>query len=275
MNPEPVTLNKQYRRNIKLIISYLGAAYVGWQKAKPTHAARNKTPSIEETLEASLTRILQYPVKLQAASRTDASVHAEGQVVNFFMEKPYTHRTVKPGDDDLRRLKFILNCMLPNDIAVISAEEMPHDFHPTTDSIKKEYWYHLCNTPSQLPFHRHTSWHFPYPIDIERMRKASLPLLGTHDFSAFCNELKLSDRDPICHLEKIEINELPSNRIKIVICGDRFLYKMVRNIAGTLAHVGCGKLESDKISEILNNKDRREAGITAPGFGLTLKKVYY
>lgn len=275
MNSDPSTPLAQNRRNIKLVISYFGAAYVGWQKAKPTHAVRDKTPSIEETLEESLTKILQYPVKLQAASRTDANVHAEGQVVNFFMEKPYAHRTVKSGDNDLTRLKFVLNCMLPSDIAVISAEEMPIDFHPTLDSIKKEYWYHICNSPAQLPFHRHTSWHFPYPIDIEVMRKASLDFIGTHDFSAFCNELKLSDREPICHLEKIEIIELPHKRIRIVLCGDRFLYRMARNIAGTLAHIGCGKLRPNKVREILNNKDRRQAGITAPGFGLILKKVYY
>lgn len=263
------------RRNIKLVISYFGGSYVGWQKAKPTHAARQSTPSIEQTLEESLAKILQYPVKLQAASRTDAEVHAEGQVVNFFMEKPYVPRTMKPGDTDLSKLKFVLNCMLPRDIAIVSAEEMPMDFHPTLDSVKKEYWYHICNAPMQLPFHRKTSWHFPYSLDLDLMREAALPLLGTHDFSTFCNGLKLSDRNPICHLEKIGITELPQKRIRIAICGDRFLYKMARNIAGTLAHIGCGKLKPDSAAQILNNKDRRQAGITPPGFGLTLKKVYY
>gem|GEM_PF-50434 len=263
------------KRNIKLVVSYFGCSYVGWQKAKPTHEARPSTPSIEETLEKSLAKVLQYPVKLQAASRTDADVHAEGQVVNFFMAKPYVSRTKKTGDTDLDKLKFILNCMLPRDIAIVSVEEAPIDFHPTLDSIKKEYWYSICNSSMQLPFHRNTSWHFPYPLDLDLMRKAALSLLGTHDFSAFCNAFKIADRNPICHLEKIEVSKLPQRQVRIAICGDRFLYKMARNIAGTLAYIGCGKLKPDSIVEILNNKDRQFAGITPPGFGLTLKKVYY
>jgi tRNA pseudouridine38-40 synthase len=244
--------------NIKLVIAYFGASYVGWQKTK-------MGPTVEETLTSALSKILQHEVQLQAASRTDAGVHAEGQVVNFLMQKPVP----------LDRLKHSLNCMLPKDIAVISAVEMPESFHPTLDNLKKEYWYHICNAPSQLPFHRHTSWHFPYPLDLEEMRKAAKHLLGSHDFSAFCNERKLWDRDAVCHLEKIDILSLPEQRLRIEFTGDHFLFRMARNLAGTLAYVGCGKLQENNIPAILESKDRTLCGMTAPAHGLTLKRVDY
>lgn len=244
--------------NIKLIIAYFGSAYLGWQKTK-------LGTSIEETLEQALAKILQQEVKLQAASRTDAGVHAAGQVVNFLLQKPF----------DLRRLKGSLNGLLPKDIAVLTIEEMPQDFHPTLHTVKKEYGYQICNRPIQLPFHRKTSWHFPYPIDIEAMRRGSTHLLGSHDFSTFCNDLKSWDRNPICHLEKIEIAGVSPNRFEVTMTGDHFLYRMARNIAGTLAYVGCGKLDGDRLPQILKDKDRTQAGITAPSHGLTLKRVFY
>lgn len=246
------------KRNYKLVISYDGSSYAGFQKTK-------LGPSIEETLEKALETILQHPVAVQAASRTDAGVHAEGQVINFFTAKSISER----------RIKASLEGLLPKEIAVVSMEEMPLNFHPTLDPIKKEYWYHICNTLIQLPFHRHTSWHFPYPLNLEAMRHAAQGLLGSHDFSAFCNERKLWDRSPVCHLETIEISALQDKRLRIAIIGDHFLYRMARNIAGTLAYVGCGKLKADQIPVILKNKERSQAGITAPALGLTLKRVFY
>ncbi len=242
--------------NLKLIISYLGTPFVGWQKTK-------MGPSIEETLEKVLAQILQHEVKLQAASRTDARVHAEGQVVNFI-----TPRTL-----DLKSLQHSLNGMLPKEISVLSIEEMSEDFHPTTACMKKEYWYQLCTRPTQLPFLRETSWHFPYPLDLSQMHEAAEHLRGIHDFSSFCNERALWDRDPVCHIEKIEF--LAEQPLKICITGDHFLFRMARNIAGTLAYVGCGKLSAEQIPWILANKDRTLAGVTAPAHGLILKRVYY
>lgn len=235
--------------NIKLTLSYIGTPYTGWQN------------SIEDVLSQTLERILQHPVKLQAASRTDAGVHAKGQVVNFIMNEP------RP----LSRLMHSLNGLLPHDISVLSAERMPDDFHPTLDCIKKEYIYSICNSPVQLPFVKDTSWHFPYPLDLEKMRAAASALLGRHDFSAFCNERKLWDRDPICELESIEI--IPG--IQIAIIGDHFLYKMMRNLAGTLAYCGCGKLKPEDIPAILASKDRTRIGMTAPAHGLCLNQVFY
>ena len=165
--------------------------------------------------EQALKQILQHEVKLQAASRTDAGVHAEGQVVNFFMQKPQC----------LNRLRHSLNGLLPKEISVLSAEEMPEAFHPTLGCTKKEYWYHICSAPTQMPFFRDTSWHFPYPLDLTAMQEGAQHLLGTYDFSAFCNERQLWDRDPVCHIEKIEILSLPEQRLRLSITGDHFLYK--------------------------------------------------
>lgn len=244
--------------NIKLVIAYFGSPYVGWQKTK-------MGPSIEEVLEQTLEKILQHEIKLQAASRTDAGVHAEGQVVNFFLQKPLS----------LSRLQQSLNGLLPKEISVTSIEKMHDDFHPTLDCVKKEYWYHLCNSSVQMPFYRDTSWHFPYALDHSLMQKAADQLIGTYDFSAFCNQRKLWDRSPICSLEKIVISPLPEKRLRIEITADHFLYNMARNIAGTLTYVGCGKLKSGDIPAILKTQDRTLAGMTAPACGLLLKEAYY
>ncbi len=237
--------------NIKLTLSYLGTAYSGWQR------------SIEVVLRQALERILQHPVKLQAASRTDAGVHAKGQVVNFLMNE----------NRSLSRLLHSLNGLLPKDICVLSAQEMQGDFHPTLDCMKKEYMYSICNGPVQLPFFKDISWHFPYPLDLEKMKAAASHLLGRHDFSAFCNERRLWDRDPICELESIAI--IPGPPLQIAVTGDHFLYKMMRNLAGTLAYAGCGKLQPEDIPAILASKDRTRTGMTAPAHGLFLNRVFY
>jgi len=153
---------------------------------------------------------------------------------------------------------------------------MPADFHPTLSCRKKEYAYSLCYGTVQMPFFRHTSWHFPYLLDLENMQRAASHLIGTHDFSSFCNERSLWDRSPFCTLEKIEIRNCPEKeRLCMVVTGDHFLFRMVRNIAGTLAYVGCGKIDSDQIPTILASRDRTQAGMTAPAHGLTLKHVVY
>lgn len=245
-------------RNIKLIIAYDGTSYLGWQKTQTG-------PSIEETLEKALSRILREPIHLQAASRTDAGVHAEGQTVHFLTEK-----TV-----ELRKLIHSLNGVLPRDIRIHSAADMPFDFHPTLDCTGKEYIYQICNSPIQLPFYQKTSWHYPYPLNRMWMEQAAGFLIGTHDFSAFCNERHLWTRKTICTLDKIAIEPLADERLKISIRGDHFLNKMVRNLVGTLTYVGCGKLLYEQIPAILLSKDRTQAGMTAPAHGLSLKHVFY
>lgn len=245
-------------RNIVLILSYLGTSFVGWQKSR-------FGDSIEEELEKALSRILRETPKLQAASRTDAGVHARGQVVNFMTHNPI----------ELPLLQRALNGTLPKGISVLSIREAEEDFHPTLGSIKKEYHYSLCNGPIQLPFHRHTSWHIPLPLNLEAMRESAQALLGTHDFSAFCNERSEWDRSPICQLESISFTPLAENRLLISVVGDHFLYKMVRNIVGTLVYIGQGKLKREDLPHILQSKQRTLAGITAPAQGLSLYRVFY
>lgn len=242
------------KSNIKLIIAYEGTHYLGWQKTA-------MGPSIEEELEKVLTQILRHPVALQAASRTDAGVHAEGQVVNFFTEV----------EMPLERLQKSLNGLLPKDISVLKIELADKSFHPTLDSRGKEYHYSICLGSTQLPFHRNFSWHFSYPVNLEEMKKAAKHLKGRHDFSAFTNERQ---EDNVREIFDIMI-EPSADRLKIRVSGNNFLYKMVRNIVGTLLYVGCGKLSSEELPAILASRDRTRAGVTAPALGLILKEVYY
>lgn len=237
-------------RNIRLLLAYEGSNYLGWQKTA-------MGPSIEETVEKALSQVLQHEVKLQAASRTDAGVHAEGQVVNFFTPKQISLKS--------------LNSLLPPDISILAMEEASPTFHPTLGARGKEYLYAMCLGPTQLPFHRSFSWHFGLSLDLEKMKKAAKDLIGEHDFSAFTNERQANN---VRILHRITFDPSP-NRLKIRVAGNNFLYKMVRNIVGTLLYVGCGKIESDALTDILKSKDRSRAGVTAPAHGLVLKKVFY
>ena len=242
-------------KNIKITLAYEGTNYLGWQKTE-------SGPSIEETVEKVLCQILQQPIKLQAASRTDAGVHAEGQVVNFFSD------TRIPLD----RLKKSCNALLPGSIRILDLEEAPPSFHPTLDAKGKEYHYHICLGQTQLPFDRRFSWHFVKPVDLSRIRTAAALLVGRHDFSALTNEKKDNN---IREVYRIDIEEISPQRIRISVAGNHFLYKMVRNIVGTLLYVGCGMLDIEVIDSLLNNGDRTEAGMTAPAHGLSLKQVMY
>ena len=245
--------------NIKLILAYDGNRYCGWQKSFQGLA-------IENVLQDVLEKILQHPLILQAASRTDAGVHATHQVVNFFTPLPL----------NLERFKLSVNALLPKDIVILSIDIMPLHFHPTLDCKSKEYHYYMCYGPTQLPQHRFYSWHYHYSIDIEKMRQASLSFLGTHDFTSFCNVSKTNTYSHyIRTIDEIKIEEMEPDRLRIQVKGANFLYRMVRNIVGTLAYVGNGKIQPSQLSEILQAKDRRAAGITAPAHGLFLHKIIY
>jgi tRNA pseudouridine38-40 synthase len=245
--------------NLKLILAYDGTRYLGWQKTK-------LGPSIEETLERALAQILQEPIFLQAASRTDRGVHAEGQVVNFITLKDAL---------DIKKLHKSLNGLLPKDISVLSIEQALDSFHPTLNAKGKEYHYHLCLQPIQLPHNRYYSWHLRYPVNTPLMQKGAEIFLGSHDFSAFCNERSQQDSDRVRTLSHLELISVSEGRLKCILIGDSFLYKMVRNLVGTLVYLGYGKLSLDSLPKILSERDRRQAGITAPAHGLVLKRVIY
>jgi tRNA pseudouridine38-40 synthase len=246
--------------NIKLTIAYDGSRYLGWQKTE-------MGPSIEEELQRALSQILQEDVALQAASRTDAGVHAAGQVVNLIVP----HESAC-----LQKLKIGLNGLLPKDIVVMEAEEVLENFHPTLDCKAKEYHYSLCYASAPIPLYRHCIWHYPYALDIAAIRQAAKLLTGEYDFRAFCNSRKeIVYSDYVRRVESITIVELEDKCLRFEIRGNNFLYKMVRNLVGTLVYAGCGKIDVEAIPAILEAKDRTQAGVTAPAHGLSLHRVYY
>jgi tRNA pseudouridine38-40 synthase len=242
-------------KNLCITLSYDGYSFFGWQKTKTE-------PSIEKELEDALFKILQKKIYLQAASRTDRGVHANEQIVNFLTDKKM----------ELSDLQYRLNRLLPNQIAIKKIEEKPYNFHPSLDSIKKEYHYNISYGSYQLPFKRHYFWHFAYPLNLDLIKNAAKELIGKHNFQSFSNQKEVK---PVRELFSIEIFEIEKEEIQIRIIGNSFLYKMVRNIVGTLAYIGCNKLRKDSITEILKSKNRTNAGVTAPANGLILHRVYY
>lgn len=247
-------------KNIKLVIAYDGSAYLGWQKTP-------LGPSIEESLERILEQILQHPVTLQAASRTDAGVHAYGQVVNFFTNKDGL---------DLDRLRISLNKLLSPDIVVCEINEAEMAFHPTLDCKQKEYRYFLCLADVQLPEHRLYSWHCPRLQLLSEVRQAAKFFIGKQDFSSLCNARKQQHYESyVREVSAMDIDELADNRLVVKIYGQNFLYKMVRNIVGTLVYVGMGKIAHSEIKNILSSRNRTQAGVTAPAHGLFLHKITY
>jgi tRNA pseudouridine38-40 synthase len=247
------------QKNIKLILAYDGTHYQGWQRG-------SEGKSIEETLEKTLSLICQHPVVLQAASRTDAGVHAEGQVVNFFSTKE-----LAPS-----QLSWSLNQLLPKDLAVIQVEFANDSFHPTLDSISKEYRYYICNSPHQLPHHRLYSWHVYQRLNFDSIDAGMQLLQGKHDFSSFCNHhINQNYVDHIREIFSFERIALPDKRHCFIVRGNHFLYRMVRNLVGTLIDIGRGKIALEELSHILKARDRTCAGVSAPAHGLFLHQISY
>lgn len=247
-------------KNFRLLIAYDGTKYLGWQHTQ-------EGPSIEAELQSTLQKILQHPINLQASSRTDAGVHATSQVVNFLSTKESI---------DTDKLVLSLNALLPKDIVALEAKEMPPRFHPTLDCKGKEYCYYICYGKTQLPYYRLYSWHVHASLNIEKMIQASQYLMGEKDFSSFCNFRKQLHYDHhIRRIDNIVIERIESERLCIRITGNHFLYKMVRNMVGTLVYVGIGKIGIDEIPAILDSHDRTRAGVTAPAHGLFLNRIFY
>lgn len=254
--------------NISAIVAYDGHNYLGWQKTK-------EGPSIEGTLQATLEKILQEPIVLQAASRTDRGVHAEGQVVQWTTTKLSINSYKDDRKDALTRLHYSLNQLLPHDIRILSLQFVPSHFHPTKDAKKKCYCYRIYRGVVLLPRLYHTHWHIP-GLDVEALREAIPHLIGSHDFKALCNYRKdLRYPSTVREISSLEIKQPYPDEIEILITADSFMYKMARNLAGLLAYVGQKKIVASSIPEILGSRHRPRAGITAPAHGLTLLKIWY
>lgn len=243
-------------KNYALIVEYDGCAFSGWQR-------QQNAPSVQQTLEDAIWQAMKERVNLIGAGRTDAGVHAQGQVCNF------RSNTRIPAD----KLPFVLNRALPHTVQVQDAFEVPWGFHARYLAQGKHYRYivRVTRFPSALWHHR--AWQMPYRLDMEAMRRAAAALAGTHDFKAFCasgSEVKSTVRT----LYRIEIKKEGSD-IYFDFFGNGFLYNMVRILVGTLVYVGQGRISAGQVGEILRSTDRRLAGITAPPYGLYMVSVQY
>lgn len=243
-------------KNIKLIIEYDGTNYCGWQK-------QNNGVSIEETIQNALIKVLKEDIKIIGAGRTDAGVHARGQVANFFTE------TGIPDD----RIALAVNSVLPSDIVILKSEGVSMDFHSRYKAIGKRYSYSIINRRMPSAIMKNFYAHVPYDLNFEDMKSCIDCFLGTHDFSAF----KSTGGSAKTSIRTIKYVNLVKDKdiIRFYIEGNGFLYNMVRIIAGTLIDVGRGKINPKAVSNIIESKDRKLAGITAPAKGLCLEKVYY
>jgi tRNA pseudouridine38-40 synthase len=254
-------------KNIKLLIEYDGANYHGWQRQK------NHT-TLQEIIEGRLLRITGEDAALISASRTDAGVHAVGQVASF-----KTNSNLEPVT-----LQRALNATLPEDIRILNAWETAAAFHPRYDALGKSYFYIIFNTNFSSAFLYRYAWRVPYTLDLDAMKKAGDSLLGRHDFSAFrgagCGAKSTVREITSVRIERISsidfmTAKINGNFIKITVEATAFLRHMVRNIVGTLVEVGRGKMTLDSISEAIKLKDRGKTGPTAPAHGLFLEKVSY
>lgn len=243
-------------KRVKLTVAYDGTNYCGWQ-VQPNGI------TIQEVLNQCLSEFTGEKIETIGASRTDAGVHALGNVAVFDTEMRM------PGD----KFSFALNQRLPEDIRIQKSEEVDVNFHPRYIKSQKTYEYRILNRRFPIPTERFYS-HFTYiPLDIEKMREAAEYLVGEHDFKSFCGtgaQVKTTVRT----VKEIQI-EKNEDRITIRITGEGFLYNMVRIIAGTLMDIGGGLYPPEKMQGILEAKDRKKAGPTAPARGLTLMEIQY
>ncbi|HJU04738.1 MAG TPA: tRNA pseudouridine(38-40) synthase TruA [Nitrospiraceae bacterium] len=240
----------------KLTIEYDGTAYAGWQR-------QPDQPTIQAALEAALCRITGARISVIGAGRTDAGVHALGQVASF-----RTDRRMAPHE-----WMKALNAVLPSDISIRAADQAADDFHARHAARAKLYRYRILNRRERSPFEKGRAWHIRKRLDTDAMREAASPFVGRHDFSSFQGP-QAGTKDPMCHLQRLDIT--PTQAILCLdIEADRFLKQMVRSLVGTLVEVGLGKRPSHAMKDILIAKDRRAAGHTAPPHGLYLVRVVY
>ena len=243
-------------KRIKLTIAYDGTNYCGWQ-VQPNGI------TVEEVVNKALKKLTGEDIQVIGASRTDSGVHALGNVAVFD-----THTTIPP-----ERIFYALNQRLPEDIVIVKSEEVAEDFHPRYCDCSKTYEYHILNTRIPIPTKRLTNYFVSYDLDVEKMRKAAGYLIGEHDFVSFCN-VRTDVEDTVRTVTELEILK-DGEEITIRISGNGFLYNMVRIIVGTLIRVGRGFYEPEKVKEILEAKDRKAAGVTAPPHGLILAEIRY
>jgi tRNA pseudouridine38-40 synthase len=270
----------------KLTIAYDGTAFHGSQAQ-----AADKGRTVQGTVEAALAHLTGSPVRSALAGRTDAGVHARGQVASCELPKPWP-----PAD-----LRRALNAVLPPDVAVRAVEVVPEGFHARFDATARAYRYLVWNAPVADPLWRHVTWHVRDRLDLAAMQAAALPLVGTHDFAAFCGAgrgVPPADEDgerfnTVRTLTTVALQALPPTSdwwaaggdadaaeaderlVALDVIGNAFLPHMIRTIIGTLVEVGQGRRPFEDINRLLAGRDRRLAAATAPPPGLCLVRVWY
>ena len=262
---QPATPHEPVMRRYKLTIAYDGHGYHGWQKQEPP-GVRGGLRTVQGVVEKVARELLKQPVHLQGASRTDAGVHANGQVA---LVDAATRIPVE-------RLAQAFNARLPGSIEVRHAEIVD----PTFDiraAVTKQYRYRIWNTPRRPLGMRHLVYHFWTPLDVDRMDDAARRLVGEHDFASFtaAGHGRLSTVRTIHRCTAERCTGCGGDEVHVVVEGNGFLYNMVRIIVGTLIEVGRGYWPPEQLDEILAAKDRRAAGRTAPPEGLCLEWIQY
>ncbi len=243
-------------KNYKMMIQYDGTRYSGWQTQKDT------PDTIQGKIENVLGYLFEHPVEISGSGRTDAGVHALGQVANF-------HAEDKPTSEILA----YLNAHLPKDIAILSVTEADERFHSRLSATGKTYLYRLHTGSISNVFERKFLYDYPLPLDVSRMKKAAALLEGTHDFKSFCGNKRMK-KSTVRTIFAIDFEEKPDELV-ISYTGNGFLMNMVRILTGTLIEIGDGRREPESIIDILEACNRDAAGYTAPPQGLFLKEVYY
>ena len=243
-------------KRIKLTIAYDGTNYCGWQ-IQPNGI------TVEEVINKTLQKLTGEPILVIGASRTDSGVHAMGNVAVFD-----TETSIPP-----EKIALAMNQRLPEDIVIVKSEEVAADFHPRYCDCSKTYEYHIINTRIPVPTKRYTNYFVSYNLNLDHMREAASYLVGEHDFVSFCN-VRTDVENTVRTITALDVIE-NGNEITIRITGNGFLYNMVRIIVGTLIRVGRGFYTPEKVKEILEAKDRKAAGVTAPAHGLMLMEIKY
>lgn len=247
----------EMRRNVKIIIEYDGTDYHGWQ-------CQGDLPTIQKTIEDALRQITGKNVKITGSGRTDAGVHAMGQVASFLTETQLDYETLRKA----------LNSTLPRDISIIRALEVPSDFHAQFSSRSKIYEYRIFNRPHPPALQRNRVWHIPEKLDMGKMKEATCHLEGEHDFSVFATA-DITVKTTVRTVKRVCIRKNREGIILIEIEANGFLKRMVRMITGTLVETGKRKLTPEGFGRILAEGQKTKNVFTAPPQGLFLKKVVY
>lgn len=244
-------------RHIRLVVEYDGIALHGWQR-------QANAPTVQQHLEEAVAKLVQHEVAVTGASRTDAGVHARGQVACFRTERSIPLHGIRRG----------LNSLLPEAIAIRTAEEVSEDFHPRFSATGKHYRYTILRTPDRSPRWRDRAWHVRDPIDVDRMRAGAAHLIGEHDFAAF-RAAGCTAKTTMRRIDTVDVSEPAPELLWVDVRGNAFLRNMVRIVVGTLVEVGRGSRDPGQVAEILASRDRTRGGITAPAQGLELMEVRY